>query len=135
MDLKPPRQLSLRYTLCDSERNEEMAESAKVLNFIELTSFETFVALDFFLQLQMEGLDRINDPLDLLLRHSRRFETCAMLRQPNLFFLKARGSILVFSFVANHMSPPYLILMMPRGVPSRRDWRKSDGNSSSLPHL
>src|SRR5215831_14475654 len=83
----------------------------------------------------MEGFNRIDHTLDLFLGHPGSLQPGAMFCQAHLLFFKARRSVLIFSFVADHEGPPCLILMMPRGVPSRRDWRNADGNSSSFPHL
>src|ERR1700733_15473623 len=56
-------------------------------------------------------------------------------QQPIAFLKQAGRRELVFGFITNHDGPPYLMLIIPLGVRSRRDGRKAEGNSSSCPYL
>src|SRR5579864_7503368 len=81
----------------------------------------------------MKRLERIDYALNLDLAQARRLKTRTMFVESLQFLNQSLRGFLVFSFVADHVGSPDFNLMMPRGLPSRRDWRNADGNSSSLP--
>ncbi len=47
-------QLALRYPLSDADRNQQVAESAKIVEVVKLTTLETFVTLSLLLQLTVK---------------------------------------------------------------------------------
>src|ERR1700676_5649289 len=81
----------------------------------------------------MKGLERIDSALNLDLVQARRLQARTMLVESPQFLNQSLRGFLVFGFVADHVGSPDFNLMIPRGLPSRRDWRNADGNSSSLP--
>src|SRR5258708_11195139 len=81
----------------------------------------------------MEGFNRIDDALDFFVSETGLFEADPMLSKPQRLLSEPLRGLLILRFVSNHGDAPGFSLMMPRGFPSRRDWRKADGNSSSCP--
>ena len=62
----PLGQIALRDSLGNAQRNQHLAESTKVLQLIEFAPLQPLVALYFLFQLQVKGLDWIDDALDLV---------------------------------------------------------------------
>src|SRR5882762_8594039 len=81
----------------------------------------------------MEGFNWIDDALDFFLSETGLFKAGSMLGKPQRFLSEPLRGLLILRFVSNHGDAPGFNLMMPRGFPSHRDWRKADGNSSSCP--
>jgi hypothetical protein len=70
VNAEPLGQIALRDSLGNAERNQHLAEAAEVLQLVELAPLQPLIAHYFLFQLQVEGLDWINDAHNLARRRT-----------------------------------------------------------------
>ena len=111
MYTQPLRKLPLRYTLGYTNCNQKMTEAAQVVELLKLTTLQALVALDFFLELKIEGFDRIGNALDFLVAEAGLLradtmssQACLLLRQTThrLFYILSRSESLIASVSELH---------------------------------
>jgi hypothetical protein len=95
-------QLPLRDSLGDTRRNQERPEPAKILQLVEFATLEALIAFHFFLELQVEGLHRVDHSLDLLIAQSGFLQSRSMIREPVPLAGKTRRCFLILALIANH---------------------------------
>ncbi len=78
-------EISLRYPLGDTRRDEERPDSAQVIQFRKFPSFQPLVRRNFLMQLQVEGLNRIDNALDLFIAETRLFQADSVFGEPKRF--------------------------------------------------
>src|SRR6266545_212218 len=103
----------------------------QVHELVQIAALQALIALDFLLELEVERPERIQRALDPFWIEPGDLQPDFVLGETLLLFLKPAHDLLVLHFIADHGDPP--LLMIPRGLPSRRDSRNAAGNSSSFP--
>ncbi len=101
-DFKPLGQLALSHPFGDTECDQQPSHAGEILKLVELAPLEPFVALDFFLELFVEGANRVQHSFDFVLGQVRFAKMPSLLLEPVSLLIQPPYGRFVFRVISNH---------------------------------